>query len=156
MRSPLDDKYLFYTNKIRAVAKKYGIPPELGIWQLWQESRFQPSVTSSAGAIGIAQFIPAAAQDYNVDPYDVDSSIDGWGRYMQNLYKRFGRWDLALAGYNAGPGNVIKYGNKVPPFKETQEYVKIILGNAKLGSRAKSLAVLAILSISSYMIFKNI
>lgn len=154
MASPLDATYNFYTDKIRATAAKYGIPPAIGIYQLWQESRYKPNAVSHAGAKGIAQFIDGTARDYNVNQFDVDSSIDGWGRLMRDLFKRFGRWDLALAGYNAGPGNVIKYGNQVPPFKETQHYVKIILGNAELspnsisgkkGSLVTPIATLAIL-----------
>lgn len=133
MASPLDNTYLFYTDKIRAAAQKYNIPEALGIWQLWQESRYVPNAVSHANAKGIAQFIPGTAADYNVDVYDVDSSIDGWGRLMRDLYKRFNRWDYALAGYNAGPGNVIKH-NGIPPFKETQDYVRIILGNANIAT----------------------
>ncbi|MEP0266570.1 lytic transglycosylase domain-containing protein [Dokdonia sp.] len=149
MALPTDNRYLFFTDKIRAKAMQYGIPVEIGVWQLWQESRYKTDVVSSAGAIGIAQFIPAAAQDYKVDPYDVDSSIDGWGRYMQSLYKRFGRWDHALAGYNAGPGNVIKYKG-VPPFKETQHYVEYILTqsgyNPTTGKKSNNIKPLLIVS----------
>ncbi len=136
---PTDPKYSFFTDKIRAAAQKYGIPPALGIWQLWYESNYKSDAVSSAGAIGIAQFMPATAQQYRVDPYDVDSSIDGWGRYMRDLYKMFGSWELALAGYNAGPGNVQKYKG-VPPFRETLEYIKKIL--PKIGKKKNLLGLL--------------
>ena len=137
MPSPLDPTYKFYTDKIKATAKKYNIPAQLGIWQLWQESRYNPSAGSGKGAQGIAQFMPGTAAQYGVNVWDVDSSIDGWGRLMRDLYKQFGRWDYALAGYNAGPGNVNKY-NGVPPFSETQNYVRIILGNSKVKAVASA------------------
>ena len=77
--------------------------------------------------------MPGTASDYNVDVWSVDSSIDGWGRLMRDQYNRFNRWDYALAAYNAGAGNVIKY-NGIPPFNETQDYVRIILGNANMST----------------------
>jgi len=144
MASPLDSTYQYYTDKIRAAGSLYGVPADIGIWQLWQESRYVPNAVSSAGATGIAQFMPATAAQYNVDPYNVDSSIDGWGRYMRDLYRMFDRWDLALAGYNAGPGNVRRYNNTIPPFKETQDYVRIISQNANLNPSLKSNKALVI------------
>tara|TARA_R110000751_G_scaffold40862_3_gene96421 strand:+ start:403 stop:891 length:489 start_codon:yes stop_codon:yes gene_type:complete len=160
MPSPLDSTYNFYTNKIRAAAQKYNIPAQLGIWQLWQESRYKPNAVSSAGAKGVAQFMPGTAAQYGVDVWDVDSSIDGWGRLMRDLYKQFGRWDYALAGYNAGPGNVNKY-NGVPPFKETQDYVRIILGNSKVKALASAgfkiglLGILTGIGIATAVLINN-
>ncbi len=74
--------------------------------------------------------MPATARQYKVDVTSIDSALDGWGRYMSYLLKLFnGNYQLALAGYNAGEGNVKKYGNKIPPFSETKNYVSTILQN---------------------------
>ncbi|MFD2827174.1 lytic transglycosylase domain-containing protein [Leeuwenhoekiella polynyae] len=131
MASPLDPEYKAIRNKIDYYGKKYGVDPKIGYWQLWQESRFKQYAKSPVGAAGIAQFMPATAKEWNVDVNDIDSSIDGWARYMAWILKRSyvgGKYDLALAAYNAGVGNVQKYG-AVPPFEETQNYVKTILKN---------------------------
>jgi len=115
---------------LRSYAQRYGIDEEIAIAQIQQESRFNPGAGSPAGAQGIAQFIPATARRFGVNVWDVNSSFDGWGRYMRWLLDRFnGNYAFALAGYNAGEGNVDKYGG-IPPFRETQEYVRKILGSA--------------------------
>lgn len=107
---------------------QYGLDPVTGVAQLLQEGSYDRCRTSSAGAKGVAQFMPGTAAQYGlVDRCDAYKSIDAWGRHMRDLVNQFGRIDYALAGYNAGPGNVKKYGG-VPPFKETQTYVKNILG----------------------------
>lgn len=131
MPSPFDAKHSTIVAKIRAVANKYGIDANIGIWQIWQESRFSPTACSPKQACGIAQFIPATAARFGVDRNSIDSSLEGWGKYMRFLLNKFGgNYSLALAGYNAGEGAVMKYGNKIPPYKETQNYVKVILANA--------------------------
>ena len=131
MASPLDPEYKAIRDKIDFYANQYGIDPKIGYWQLWQESRFKQYAKSPVGAAGIAQFMPATAKEWGVDVNDIDSSIEGWAKYMQWLLKFpfvNGSYELALAAYNGGIGNVQKYGG-VPPFEETQNYVKTILGN---------------------------
>ncbi len=92
------------------------------------ESAFDPNAVSPAGAQGLMQFMPATAAQFGVDPFDPASAIDGAARYLRQLIDDFGSVDLALAGYNAGPGNVRKYGG-VPPFDETQAYVRKVLAS---------------------------
>lgn len=131
MASPLDPEYKQIRDKIDLYAKQYGVDPKVGYWQLWQESRFKQYAKSPVGAGGIAQFMPATAAEWGVNVDDIDSSIKGWARYMAWILKQpyiAGKYDLALAAYNAGVGNVKKYGG-VPPFTETQNYVKTILKN---------------------------
>ncbi len=83
---------------------------------------------SSAGALGIAQFMPATAAGMGINPCDPMDALHGAVRLMLSHYSRYGRWDYALAAYNAGPGNVDRYGG-VPPFAETQHYVAVVLGD---------------------------
>lgn len=118
-----------------AAAQKYGIDPRIAVEQIRQESSFNPNATGPATrygtAKGIAQFIDATARDYGLtNPYDPALALDAYGRYMRDLLRMFGGdYRKALAGYNAGPGNVRKY-NGVPPFRETQNYVSSILSRA--------------------------
>lgn len=129
MSSPFDAQYNDLRNKIYSYADKYNIDRNIAVWQLWQESSFRTDAKSYAGAKGIAQFMPATAARFNVDPLDVDSSLDGWGKYMIFLLNRYdGNYSLALAGYNGGEGNVDKYGG-IPPFAQTQNYVTTINAN---------------------------
>ena len=114
-------------SKINAAADSYGVPREVALAVAEQESNGKQSAVSSAGAIGVFQLMPSTAKWLGVDPYNVDQNIQGGVSYLAKLYKQFGDWTLALAGYNAGPGNVNKYGG-VPPFTETQNYVSKIMG----------------------------
>ena len=114
----------------RQMAQKYGIDPELFVRQIQMESGFNPRAKSSAGAVGIAQFMPSTAKGMGftagVNPLrDLEMAAKLMAGHLKN---NNGRYDLALAAYNAGQGNVNKHGG-VPPFKETQNYVRNILGN---------------------------
>ena len=114
---------------IRQYGKQYGVDPFLIYCTMSQESGFTSSATSPKGAQGLMQLMPGTAARYGVtNPYDVAQSIKGGTRYLKDLLEMFnGRVDLALAGYNAGEGAVMKYGNTIPPYSETRNYVKLIL-----------------------------
>src|SRR5215471_10534003 len=115
----------------RQAAQKAGIDPDIFVRQIQQESGFNPTAKSGAGAIGIAQFMPGTAQGMGIDPTDPYAALEAAARLdAQHLKQYGGDWSRALAAYNAGPGNVDKYGG-VPPFEETQRYVNTILGGAK-------------------------
>ncbi|MDE2096754.1 MAG: transglycosylase SLT domain-containing protein, partial [Patescibacteria group bacterium] len=112
----------------RQMAAKYGIDADVFVKQINQESGFSPTAHNPSGATGIAQFMPGTAQGYGVDPTNPYQSLDGAARMMADLLKaNGGDYARALAAYNAGQGNVDKYGG-VPPFQETQTYVRNILG----------------------------
>jgi soluble lytic murein transglycosylase-like protein len=109
-----------------AAADKYGLPRLLVRSVMAAESGFQPDAVSSKGAIGLMQLMPQTAQDLGADPHDPAQNVDAGVRYLRDLLKRYddGLW-RALAAYNAGAGAVDKYG-RVPPYRETIEYVKRI------------------------------
>ena len=114
---------------IRFYGVQHGVDPYLIYCLMSQESGFSSGATSSKGAQGLMQLMPGTAARYGVtNPYDVAQNIKGGTRYLKDLLKLFnGRVDLALAGYNAGEGAVMKYGNTVPPYSETRNYVRLIL-----------------------------
>ena len=112
---------------VRRIAREEGIDENQFLALVYQESRFNPCAKSPAGAIGLAQLMPGTAKGLGVtDPFDPTQSVDGAARLMRDLLDRFGRVDHALAGYNAGPGAVLRYDG-VPPYAETQGYVAKIL-----------------------------
>jgi len=114
---------------IRFYGNQHGVDPFLVYCLMSQESKFTSGAVSPKGAMGLMQLMPGTAARYGVtNPYDVAQNISGGTRYLKDLLKMFnGRIDLALAGYNAGEGAVMKYGNTIPPYSETQNYVKLII-----------------------------
>lgn len=110
--------------------KEYGLPAGLLSAVSMQESRGNPNARSPVGAAGTFQFMPGTADRFGIrgQESNVGKSAEAAAKYLSFLMNKFGSVDLALAGYNAGEGNVAKYGNKIPPFKETQEYVKKVNG----------------------------
>jgi murein DD-endopeptidase MepM/ murein hydrolase activator NlpD len=118
-----------YQPLVQQAATRHGVPAGILSALLKQESQYDPAALSPAGALGLAQFMPETAAGMGIDPLDPAQAIDGAARYLAQQYAAFGSWELALAAYNAGPGNVQQYGG-IPPFPETQHYVATIMANA--------------------------
>jgi soluble lytic murein transglycosylase-like protein len=116
-----------YLEVARAVARKHGVPEDLFLRLVQQESGWNVNAVSSKGATGLAQLMPATARRLGVDIADPRQNLDGGARYLRMMFDRFGSWRLALAAYNAGPGAVEQH-NGIPPYTETKNYVKAILG----------------------------
>ncbi len=117
-----------YQSAIEEAAAKFNVPAKLIEAVIKQESGFNADAVSSAGATGLMQLMPSTAKFLGVDDAkDPLQNIMGGTKYLRQMLDKFdGDMSLALAAYNAGPGNVSKY-NGIPPFKETQNYVKKIL-----------------------------
>lgn len=113
---------------IRQNGARYGVDPYLIFCVMEQESHFNPRALSPKGARGLMQLMPGTAARFGVSrPSDPAQNIAGGTRYLKQLMGQFdGRIDLVLASYNAGEGAVLKYGRKVPPYRETRDYVKRI------------------------------
>jgi soluble lytic murein transglycosylase-like protein len=120
-----------YAPLIEQAATRYGLNPAILSGLIQQESGFDPSARSSAGALGLTQLMPSTAASHGVaEPLDPAQSIEGGAHYLSRLMQQFGGNTAdALAAYNAGPGAVQQYGG-VPPYSETQQYVTKVLGYA--------------------------
>lgn len=116
-----------YLGLAREAATRHGVPGELFLRLVQQESGWNPGAVSHKGATGLAQLMPGTAQKLGVDIADPHQNLEGGARYLRMMYDKFGSWKLALAAYNAGPGAVEKHGG-IPPYAETKAYVKAILG----------------------------
>ena len=126
----------YLMQKAREAARRYGVPEDLFIALIDQESGFDPNALSPKGAKGLTQLIPDTAKDMGVDPNTIEGNLAGGAKYLNytmGLYPN--NLNLALAAYNAGPRRVKEYGG-VPPFKETQNYIKQILGRLPGGKPA--------------------
>lgn len=115
---------------ISKIAQKHGVDEKLVKAVIKQESGFNPKALSHCGAVGLMQLMPATAKGLGVtDPYNPVQNVEGGVRYLKSLLSKYhGNVILTLAAYNAGSGAVDKYDG-VPPYKETQNYVKNILAN---------------------------
>jgi soluble lytic murein transglycosylase-like protein len=119
-----------YAEIISSMSEAHGVNPMLVSALIQVESGYRPSAKSPKGAMGLMQLMPSTAREYNVrNPFDPKTNIEAGIKHLKSLIDRFGV-RVALAAYNAGEGAVKKFNNAVPPYRETQNYVKRILALA--------------------------
>jgi soluble lytic murein transglycosylase-like protein len=121
-----------YISDIYKAEEDNGLPPGMLRKVLYQESQFREDIIlgnrkSRVGATGIAQFMPATAEEQGVDPLDPKQAIHGAAKYLSSLKEQTGSWEGAVAAYNWGPGNVASKGIENAP-QETQDYLVAVLG----------------------------
>ncbi len=126
-----------WAGAIRQAAQRHGIDPDLLTAVVWTESGFVPDAVSQAGAIGLAQLMPHTAAAMGVDPTDPIQNLDGGARYLREMLDRFGRVDLALAAYNAGPTRLSGLLDGSGGVPISHDYVETVLtrANALGGNR---------------------
>ena len=119
-----------YAPLIQESARRHNVPVELICGVILQESGGKCKAVSKAGAKGLMQLMNKTAEQCGVtNPFDAGQNIDGGAKHLRRLLDKYhGNVELTLAAYNAGEGNVAKHGNKIPPFRETQNYVPSVLG----------------------------
>ena len=117
----------YYMNLAREAARRYGVPEDLFISLIEQESGFNPTAESPKGAYGLTQLMPNTAAELGVNPRSIEENLAGGARYLNQMMTRFPDLNMALAAYNAGPTLVAELG-RVPNYRETQNYIKNILG----------------------------
>ncbi len=117
---------------VKAAIVKYsiemGIDPAITLSIAKTESGYRHDLRSSHGAVGVFQLMPSTARRMGLNPYSLDDNIKGGIMYYKSMYQMFGKMELAIAAYNAGPGNVKKY-KAVPPFRETKRFVANIMSD---------------------------
>lgn len=120
---------LKFNDLVAKAAAKHQMDPKLLHAVIQAESAYNPNAVSSAGAVGLMQLMPDTARRYGVtDRRDAEQNVDGGTRYLKDLLAMFNsNLTLAVAGYNAGEGAVMKYNNSVPPYPETRNYVQHVL-----------------------------
>ncbi|WKJ89168.1 transglycosylase SLT domain-containing protein [Methylomonas montana] len=118
-----------FNDLVAKAAAKHQMDPKLLHAVIQAESAYNPNAVSSAGAVGLMQLMPDTARRYGVtDRRDAEQNVDGGTRYLKDLLAMFNsNLTLAVAGYNAGEGAVMKYNNSVPPYPETRNYVQQVL-----------------------------
>lgn len=119
---------------IQESSARHAVPAPVVEAVAWQESRFNQAAVSPKGARGVMQLMPGTASSLGVDAADLKGNIDGGAAYLAQQIRRFGDLRLALAAYNAGPEAVTRYGG-VPPYAETQGYVRAILARLAASGR---------------------
>ncbi len=123
--------YATDVNTIKATIVKHsiemGVDPAIALSIARAESGFRHEARSAYGAVGVFQLMPSTAKRMGLNAYSLNDNIKGGIMYYKNMYKMFGSMELALAAYNAGPGNVKKYNNKVPPYAETRRFIAKIM-----------------------------
>ena len=118
-------------NTVKAMIAKQaiemGVEPAMALSIARTESGFNHNARSRHGAVGVFQLMPSTAKRMGLNPYSLSDNIKGGIMYYKSMYKMFGSVELALAAYNAGPGNVKRYNKTVPPFAETKNFVSKIM-----------------------------
>lgn len=135
---------IFLTNSVQAAISEdvvketiikhsieMGVDPALALSIAKKESGFKHEIKSAHGAVGVFQLLPSTANRMGYNPYYLSENIKAGLTYYKMMYKMFGSTELALAAYNAGPGNVKKYGGAIPPYAETKRFVNIIMNDYK-------------------------
>lgn len=117
-------------NIIVKTAISMGVDPCVALSIAKQESKFQEHKKSASGAVGVYQLMPSTARRMGLNPYNLNDNIKGGIMYYQMMYKKYGSMEMALAAYNAGPGNVAKYKG-IPPFSETRRFINSIISDYK-------------------------
>lgn len=108
-----------------------GVDPALALSIAKKESGFKHELKSTHGAVGVFQLLPSTANKMGYNPYYLSENIKAGLTYYKMMYKMFGSTELALAAYNAGPGNVKRYGGQIPPYNETRRFVNVIMKDYK-------------------------